>query len=114
MIQRDKLKILPPTLRERDRYIGFKIISSDQIEYSDIEAAIWNTFLDFFGEQGVSRQSLWLIKNLWNPSEQTGVIRCNNKNVMQVLAGLGLVSRLGESRIIFKIIKISGTLKGLG
>ena len=101
MIQKTKLKILPPTLRERDRYIKFKIISENPVEYSDIEAAIWNTFLDFFGEQGVSKQSLWLIKNLWDEKEQVGVIRCNNKNVTQVLAGLGLLSRLCHSRILF-------------
>lgn len=113
MIQKEKLKILPPTLREKDRYIKFKILSENPVEYSDIESAIWNTFLDFYGEQGVSKQSLWLIKNLWDSREQVGVIRCNNKNVTQVLAGLGLVSRLGDSRIIFKILKVSGTIKSL-
>jgi RNase P/RNase MRP subunit POP5 len=33
--------------------------------------------------------------------------------VEKVLAGLGLISRLGDSRIIFKILKVSGTIKGL-
>jgi ribonuclease P/MRP protein subunit POP5 len=113
MNQKERLKILLPTLREKERYIKFKLISEEPVEYADLEAAIWSTFLEFYGEEGVSRFSLWLIKNLWNPKEQTAVLKCNNKSVQQVLAGLGLISRLGDTRVIFKILGISGTLKKL-
>lgn len=113
MKQKERLKILMPTLRERDRYISFQIISDEHITYSDLEAAIWNQLLDFYGEYGVSKTSMWLIKNLYNEKEQIGVIRCNNKSVSQVIAGLGLISRLGDIRVIFKILKVSGTIKGL-
>lgn len=111
--QRKKLKMSMPTVRERDRYVHFRIISEEPVGYSDIEAAIWNTLLDFYGEAGVSKMSLWLVKNLWQQSGQSGVIRCNNTSVTRLIAGLGLISRLGESRIIFKIEKVSGTIKGL-
>ena len=113
MKPKDRLKMSSPTLRERDRYIYFKIISEESINYSDLEAAIWNTLLDFYGEAGVSKISMWLVKNLWNENEQSGVIKCNNNFVPQLIAGLGLISRLGEDRIIFKILKVSGTIKGL-
>jgi ribonuclease P/MRP protein subunit POP5 len=105
--------VLLPTLREKERYIKFKVISEGPIHYSDLESAIWNSFLDFYGELGVSELSLWIIKNLWDEGEQVGVIKCNNRSVEKVLAGLGLISRLGDSRIIFKILKVSGTIKGL-
>jgi len=113
MKQENKLKFLLPTLREKDRYISFQVISEDPIEYSDLESAVLNTFLDFYGEHGFSELSLWIIKNLYDPERQIGVIRCNNKSVQQVIAGLGLVSRLGETRITIKILKVSGTIKGL-
>ncbi len=106
-------KILLPTLREKDRYIKFQVISEEPIFYPDLEQAIWNTFLDFFGEFGVSKTNLWIIKNLYDEEKQIGVIKCNNKSVQQVLAGLGLISRLGDNRVIFKILKVSGTIKGL-
>lgn len=108
-----KPKILPPSLREKERYIRFKVISEEPISYVDLENAIWNLFLDFYGELGVSELSLWVIKNLWNEKEQTGVIKCNNKSIQKILAGLAFVSRLGDSRVVFKILKISGTIKGL-
>ncbi len=113
MKQQEKLKILSPTLREKERYISFKVISEEPISYSDLEASIWSTLLDFYGELGTSQMSIWLVKNLWNEKEQSGVIRCNNKSVPKVIAGLGLITRLGESRIIFKILKVSGTIKSL-
>ena len=111
-MQKNRLKILPPTLREKKRYVAFQLISEEPIEYTDLEAAVWNTMLDFLGEYGVSKTSVWLMKDLWNKDTQTGVISCNNVSVQNVLATLGLVDRLGDNRITFKILKISGTIKG--
>lgn len=113
MKQENKLKFLLPTLREKDRYISFQVISEEPIAYSDLEAAAINTFLDFYGEFGFSKLSFWIIKNLYDPERQVGVIRCNNQSVQQTIAGLGLVSRLGETRITIKVLKVSGTIKGL-
>ena len=113
MKQERKLKTLMPTLREKDRYVKFKIISENPIYYSDLEEAIWNTFLEFFGEANTSKLSLWLIKNLFDQKDQTSVVKCNSKSVEEVVAGLGLISRLGDSRIIIKILKVSGTIRGL-
>jgi len=110
---REKLKILIPTLREKHRYVKFQVISEEKIVYTDLEQAIWNTMLDFYGEVGVSQLSLWLIKNLWDEKNQIGVIKCNNKSVEKIIAGLGVISRLGDTRVVFKVLKVSGTIKGL-
>jgi ribonuclease P/MRP protein subunit POP5 len=111
--QKPRLKVLPPTLREKKRYIRFKIISEEPVEYSDLQEAIFNVFLDFYGENEVGRFGLKLIKNLWNSKNQTGVIKCSHLYLPKVLAGLGLISRLGDIRIVFKIEKVSGTIRGL-
>lgn len=112
-MKKERPKLLLPSLREKKRYIAFKVISEEQIVYSDLEPAILNQLLDFYGEYGFSRLSFWIIKNLYNEQKQVGVIRCNNKSVSQVIACLGLISRLGDTRVIFKILKVSGTIKGL-
>jgi len=112
-MKREKPKLLLPVLREKNRYIKFQVISEEPIGYADLEAAIWNTMLDFFGEFGTSKTSMWIIKNLYDKRNQTGVIRCNNKSVPQTIACLGLISRLGDTRVIFKVLKVSGTIKGL-
>ena len=108
-----KLRTLP-SLREKNRYISFRIISQEPVQYSDFEQALWHVLLELYGESGMSKTSAWLMKNLYDPREQTGVIRCNHVSVQQILSALGLLTRLGESRVVVKILKVSGTLKGLG
>jgi len=107
------LKILVPSLRERDRYISFQVISEEPIVYDDLEPGLQNMLIDFYGEYGFSKLSFWIIKNLYDPEKQFGAIKCNNKSVQQVIAGLGLISRLGEARVTIKILKVSGTIRGL-
>jgi ribonuclease P/MRP protein subunit POP5 len=109
------LKTLPSTLREKKRYIAFQIIPevNEDFTYSDLEEAIWNTTLDFIGEESVSKISMWLLKDTWNPVKKIGIIKCNNKGVEFIIASLGLIDRLGDDRICFKILKVSGTIRGL-
>ena len=110
-----KLKILMPTLRKKNRYISFQVISEtgEEFTYSDLESAVWNTILDFLGERGVSKTSVWLLKDRWNQKRQIGILRCNHKSVQEVIASLGLINRLGDNRITFKILKVSGTIKNI-
>jgi len=114
-MKQKKLKILMPTLREKERYIAFQIVSEEgeELNYSDLEASIWNTMLDFLGEEGVSKTSVWLMKDCWDQKLQKGILRCNNKSVQEVIASLGLIDRLGDNRITFKILRISGTIKSI-
>jgi ribonuclease P/MRP protein subunit POP5 len=109
------LKIIPPTLREKRRYIAFQVIPEEEEDfvYSDLEAAIWNITLDFLGELGVAGTSIWLLKEKWNSKKKTGIIRCNHKSTEKIIASLGLIDRLGDTRICFKILGVSGTIKGL-
>lgn len=108
-----KLRTLP-SLREKHRYISFKIISQEPVQYSDFEQALWHVLLELYGESGVSKTSFWLMKNLYDWREQQGVIRCNHRSVSRILAALGFVARLGDSKVVIKILKVSGTLKGAG
>lgn len=106
-----RLKILPSSLRKRKRYVAFKVISEEPIIYSDLEAAILNSFLTLYGEAGVSKIEPKIIKDLWDKKQQITVIRCNHKEVPKTITALGAISRLGDSRATIKILKVSGTIK---
>ena len=108
-----RMKVLPLSLREKKRYIAFKVIHEEGEDFpqEDLISAIWNTFLDFYGEHGVSTLSLKVLKDLWREKSKVGVVRCNHISVWKVILGLGLISRLGDTKITIKILKISGTLK---
>lgn len=108
-----RLKVLPLSLREKKRYIAFRVISEEPIIYSDLESAFWDVMLSLCGELGTSRTSAWLMKDLWREKEQIGVVRCNHLAVHTVLAALGLITRLGENRVNVKVLKVSGTIRSL-
>ncbi len=108
-----KMKVLPPTQRKKHRYVKFQVISEYPIIFSDLDAAIWNTVLDFYGEFGVADMDLWFVKNLYDSKKQIGILRCAHTAVQKAIAHLGLITRLGDTRVSIKILKVSGTIKGL-
>jgi len=109
-----EMKVLPSTQRGKHRYVRFQILSEEPITYADLDAALWSTALDFFGEKGVASMGLWLVKNLYDSSKQIGIVRCAHTAVPAVLACMGLLARLGDVRVSAKILKVSGTIRGLG
>ncbi|MGC8993298.1 MAG: Rpp14/Pop5 family protein [Candidatus Aenigmatarchaeota archaeon] len=108
-----RLKILLPSLRERKRYILFKVFSEEPISYTFLKEAINTEMLKFYGEIGLSKMSLKFLDERWDEKGQIGIIQCNNLSVPNVIAALGLIQRIGESRINIKVLKVSGTIKSL-
>jgi len=44
-----KLKILPPTLREKKRYIAINLYSQEALEKDKIIQKLWNSILNIHG-----------------------------------------------------------------
>ena len=106
-----KLKPLPSSLRQTIRYIAFQVISEDKIIYNDLSNAIWHSTLNFLGEFGTSEAEMWIVKNLYDDKKQAGIIRCSHKNLEKIRASLSLIERIGDSRVIIKVLGVSGTIK---
>lgn len=103
-------KILP-SLRESKRYIVFKVHSTERLDYASMQNAAWNSLLNWMGEKDLSRANVRIIKNLWNPGNQTGFIQCSPKFVDAVKMGLSLVHQIGDQRVIFQTLRVAGTIK---
>jgi ribonuclease P/MRP protein subunit POP5 len=108
-----RLKILLPSLRERKRYILFKIISEEPINYQIFKELLNSTILKFYGELTFGKFGFKILDERWNEKEQIGIIKCNHLYVSNIIVALGLLQRLGEHRINVKILKVSGTIKSL-
>ena len=108
-----RLKILLPSLRERKRYILFKIISEEPINYQFFKELLNSTVLKFYGELTFGKFGFKILDERWNEKEQIGIIKCNHLYVPNIIVALGLLQRLGEHRINVKILKVSGTIKSL-
>ncbi|MEM2918598.1 MAG: Rpp14/Pop5 family protein [Candidatus Altiarchaeota archaeon] len=102
-------KLLPPTLRERNRYLAFEIISERKFSKEDVTKAIWNSALKFLGELGTGKTSLRLIE--WNEEKQHGIIKVNHKSVDEIRAAIALIKEINSIPIIPRVLGVSGTIK---
>lgn len=102
---------LLPSLRESKRYIIFRVHSQERLDYATMHNAAWNSLLNWMGERELSKANVRIIKNLWNPGKQSGFIQCSPKFVDAVKVSLSLVRQIGDARVIFQSIRVSGTIK---
>ena len=105
-----KLKRLP-CLKEKKRYIVFRVHSEERIEYPNMKNAVWNSLENWLGERDLAKANIHIIKNLWNSSERTGFIKCSHRFVDEIKVGLGLIHQIGDSRVIFETLRVTGTIK---
>jgi ribonuclease P/MRP protein subunit POP5 len=111
-------KLLKPTLREKNRYIAFKLNSKPETKFQreDIIRFTSNAALRYLGELGTSKTSLWLVD--WNAEKQEGIIKVKHNETDNIKAALSLVKETTlknqkENKISVQYITlgVSGTLK---
>lgn len=110
-----KLKILPPTLRNKKRYISFEAISEIPLNRDDVIALVWEASLNFHGECKTGKFNLWITK-IWkiesvNKNVIKGIIQCSKNEVNSVRAALLLISKFRGKSVVFHTLGISGTIK---
>jgi len=106
--------LLKPTLREKNRYIAFEIISDEKYARDEIVKAVWSACLRFLGEKGASTTSLWIMD--WDEEKQRGIIKVNHRSVDDVKAALALMPEIKKAdgnrcKAIYRTLTVSGTLK---
>lgn len=98
--------MLKPSLRERKRYIVFKVLSRLAVSEKRVEDYIKKQCLCFLGEKIVSEAGLLFIPDLFK--KNVGVLRVSHKHVDEVKTCLALIK---ENEMIFQTIRVCGTLK---
>jgi ribonuclease P/MRP protein subunit POP5 len=111
MNEEKRPKPLPPSLRGRTRYLAFQVISEEKVLLQDLINTIWHSVLNFVGEAGTSEAELRFIKDAYDENKQMGILRCSHNSVEEVRASLALIQRIGDTRVVFKILGISGSIK---
>jgi ribonuclease P/MRP protein subunit POP5 len=97
------MKPLLPTLREKKRYIVYKIISEEKIDNNQAQKEIKNQCLRFLGELGYAKAGIQLIK--------PNIIRVTTKYLDQTKMALGLIKNINNKKVIVDVIGVSGILK---
>lgn len=104
-------KPLPSSLRSRRRYIAYQILSEEKFFFQDLTNSIWHSLLNLLGELGTAEADIWIVKDTYDEKKQIGIIRCSHDNVEKVRAALALIERIGDVRIVVKVLGISGSIK---
>lgn len=105
-----KLRKLP-SIREKKRYIVFRLHSNEPVAYQDAKNAIMNSINNWLGDNDMARARVWVIKNLWNQKEQSGFVRCSHRFVDELKVALGLVHQIGDQRVIIQSMHVAATIK---
>ncbi len=111
MPMREKPKYLPPTLRDKHRYIAFQVIGERAFTKDEIKRAIWEASLSTLGVLGSARAKPWFIK--FDERSQTGIVRVDRKHVEELRLALTLATGINGSKAIFRTLGTSGTIKRL-
>lgn len=107
-----RMKALMPTLREKKRYVAFKIISENKIVGFDaVSNAIFDSGRKLFGELGMAELGLIPVKERWNNEKQIGLVRVNHKHVNQIKAAFALIKEIDNNKVIVSSIGTSGIMK---
>ena len=100
-----------PSMREKKRYVVFRVISDKPVGYDFMRDALWNSMTHWIGEAGLARAGVRLLRNLWNQEQQSGFIQVSPKYVDSVKVAMGLIHQIGDQRVIFQSVRVSGTIK---
>ncbi|WP_010480258.1 ribonuclease P protein component 2 [Thermococcus zilligii] len=106
---KEKPKYLPPTLRDKYRYIAFQVIGERAFTGEEIKRAIWEASLSTLGFLGSAKAKPWFIK--FDEKSQTGIVRVGREHVEELRFALTLVTQVNGSRAIFRTLGVSGTIK---
>jgi len=108
---RGKPKYLPPTLRDKNRYIAFQLVGERPFKRDEVKKTIWEASLSTLGILGSAKAKPWFIK--FDEKSQTGIVRVDRKHVEELRFALTLVTEIKGSKAIFRTLGVSGTIKRL-
>ncbi|MHA1123410.1 MAG: Rpp14/Pop5 family protein, partial [Candidatus Heimdallarchaeota archaeon] len=98
---------------ERQRYILFEIIQFENKNFEEkvIIDNLWKQLSKLYGDVGSARIGLYMIE--FNSEKSIGIVRCNQFSLLAVRAMMSTINDLEKTKIVFHVLKVSGTLKNL-
>jgi ribonuclease P/MRP protein subunit POP5 len=104
------MKPVPPTLKDKKRYIAFRVYGETAITKREVIDAILDETLGFFGENNTSNFGLWVVE--FDEEKKEGFLVCNHKYKGEVITALSLIDSVSQ-RISIQVLGVSGTIKAL-
>ena len=109
------MRYVPPSLRERRRYLLFDMIGDREIDKRALLKELGDSIHSLYGDVGASKIKLRLIKYHTREDDTHGVVgilRCAHGKVEEVRASLACIHSITDARVGIRVIKTSGTIRG--
>ncbi len=102
------MKILPPTLRDKKRYLAFELISEHDVTREELLREMFSRVGSLIGDVGSSECGIRVLTF----EDLKGIIRCAHTKTGQTRAAVATITHIGDKRVIIHILGISGTVAG--
>ncbi len=99
-----KVNPLKPSMREKKRYMAYKIISQKQIKFAD--KALINKIKDFLGVFNAGKAGLMSVK--YNPKTQKGILRIDRKFVDHIRSCFVMIKHINNDKVLIRTLRVSG------
>ena len=103
------MKILPPTLREKKRYLAVEIMREGRINRERLIRALQDSIRELFGDTGLSETGLRLLHFDGNHA----VVRCTPRTVWRTRAGIATITEIDGTKVSLRVIGIGGTVRSV-
>ncbi|MBI4152820.1 hypothetical protein HY495_03855 [Candidatus Woesearchaeota archaeon] len=102
------MKLLP-SLKQRKRYLVFKIRAEKTFSAAEIQEAVEQALQDFLGQLGMARAAPLFFKDLSQNNQF--VLKINHHYVDEVKSALILIKKIKNTPVLLHSITTSGILK---
>ena len=106
------MKPLIPALKERKRYILFKILCK-KAEKKEIAEEVTKACSKFLGALDMAKSGTRFLPETYNEKTHTGIIRTGHLYVDKVKSALMFLKSIGSEPAAVNTIRVSGVLKNL-
>lgn len=107
------MKDLPPSQREKTRYLQIKIHSDSDIEIGPLVNKIWEESISYLGVEGMSKVNMWFMGKEYSSKDKKGIIRIQKDMVDQFVSALLFIDSVDGQECFFEVSKISGSINKL-
>jgi ribonuclease P/MRP protein subunit POP5 len=107
------MKVISPTLKERKRYILFKIHSDKKIDKEIALRQCTEACLRFLGEYGCAEAGVQMLPETWDKEAQTGIIKTSHKWVDQTKSAIMLIKEIDGQKTTVSTLLTSGSINNL-
>ncbi len=100
------MKILPPTMRNKKRYLAIKVESEEEIKRGELIKSIWNEAIALYGDYGTAKIGLWI----HDYDGKYGIIECDNNSTDKIEKIMSQVYFVNNKKTRIHVLGYSGTI----